>query len=349
MQGSDNSGEDKLPVQHVHTFLVHPSRGVQQKPPMVGTSVPLSGAMFDLLEGVYKKSDHECDVDITFRPTPEGKQQNDCRDLITGYVGGTTLPRGRLIAERLAGVTDGRSGLGLLFLIVGKEGRDHKIVLSRFPTDSAIYVDENPSALTVEFLERVFMKNKYSYKAVVYKHASLKGGFWFGRAIDKQINNLTGEPSNYWIYEFLLSDFTVTPSAGTKRLAVALRDAAKHSPLDVKQELIAAANLAGGLAGQRISINSLASQFNLSQAARNAIAAELKSPRVSQEVFQLDISEYQKIIAYKSVELDNGALLTAQVSAFDNVFQQETTDGPEDKVKFSTTGKVVNEKLKTAP
>jgi hypothetical protein len=68
------------------------------------------------------------------------------------------------IAERLALNTDQRSGLGLLFLIVGKEGKEHKIVLSRFPTDSAIYVDENPTALTVEFLERVLMKNKTSYK-----------------------------------------------------------------------------------------------------------------------------------------------------------------------------------------
>jgi hypothetical protein len=177
----------------------------------------------------------------------------------------------------------------------------------------------------------------------------LKGGFWFGRAIDKQQNNLTGEPSNYWISDFLLSECTVTPAQGTKRLAVALRDAAKKSPLDVKQELISVANLVGGLAGQRTSIDSLAAQFNLSPAARAAIAVELKSPRVGQEMFQVDISEYRKIIAYKSVELNNGALLTAQVSDFDKVFQQEANDGPEDEIKFSTKGRVVNEKLKTAP
>jgi hypothetical protein len=316
---------------------------------MIGTSVPLSGGTFDLLDGIYQKSDRECDVDITFCPTPDGKQQNDCRDLVINYVGGPTLPRGRVIAERLALNTDGRSGLGLLFLIAGKEGKEHKLVLSRFPTDSAIYVDENQSALTVEFLDRVFMKNKFSYKAVVYGHSSLKGGFWSERAIDKQLNNLTGEPSNYWISDFLLSETTVTPAAGTKRLAVALRDAAKKSPLEVKQELISAANLAAGLAGQRASIVSFAAQFNLSSEAKAAIAAELKSPRVGQEMFQFDVSEYKKLIAYKSVELNNGALLTAQVSEFDNVFQQEMSLEAEDEVTFSTTGKVVNEKLKTAP
>jgi hypothetical protein len=159
-EGATARWEGSLSVQHIHAFLVHPGKGIQPKP-MIGTSVPLSGGTFDLLDGIYQKSDRECDVDITFRPTPDGKQQNDCRDLVINYVGGPTLPRGRVIAERLALNTDGRSGLGLLFLIVGKEGKEHKLVLSRFPTDSAIYVDENPSALTVEFLDRVFMKTSF--------------------------------------------------------------------------------------------------------------------------------------------------------------------------------------------
>ena len=337
-----------MPVQNIHAFHVHPGRGIKQKP-IVGTSVALSGGMFTLLGGVYLKSDSECDVDITFCPTLEGKQQNDCRDLIVGYVNGPTLPRAKPIAERLATHTDHRSGLGLLFLIAGKEGREHKIVLSRFPTDNAIYVDEDANALSVEFLERVFMKNKTSYKAVVYRDASLKGGFWSGRAVDKQINRPSGEPSNYWISDFLLSECTVTPAAGTRRLAIALRDASKKATLDVKQELISAANLASGLAGQRISIDTFANQFNLSVSARDAMARELKAPRVSAEVFKFDLSEYRTLIAYKSVELDSGALLTAQVADFDKVFHQEFTDKEKDEVKYSTTGKVINEKIKTAP
>lgn len=163
-----------MPVQHIHTFLVHPGKATG-KTKIVGTTVSLSGGMFDLLNGIYAKSDAECDVDITFSPTHDGKQQNDCRDLVVAYVSKPDLPKGRKIAERLAEYSDGRSGLGLLFLIAGKEGRDHKIVLSRFPTDSAIYVDETPGTLSVQFLERIFMKSKTSYKAVLYQHSSLQG------------------------------------------------------------------------------------------------------------------------------------------------------------------------------
>jgi hypothetical protein len=338
----------RLPVQNIHTFVVHPGKGASEKLQINGTEVPLSGSMFNLLENIYSRSDRECAIDITFRPTSDGTQQNECRDLVRGYLGGPDLATGKLIGERLGATTDRRSGLGLLFLIAGKEGADYKIVISRFPTDSAIYVDENPGALTVEFLERVFMKNKASYKAVAYQHSSLKAGFWSGRAIDKQLNSL-GELSDYWISDFLISDFTTTPAAGTRRLALALRGALKKAPLRVKQEITAAATLASGLGGERISINTFQDRFNLSQPAREAIAKELKIPRVGQELFRFDVTEFKTLIAYKSVELSNGALLTAQSSEFDKVFHREFVDESKERMKFSTEGKVVNEKLKTAP
>jgi hypothetical protein len=74
------------------------------------------------------------------------------------------------IAERLAEYSDGRSGLGLLFLIVGKDGRDHKIVLSRIPTDSAIYVDETPGTLSVQpFIVRQLMIVQRDDRAVSHR------------------------------------------------------------------------------------------------------------------------------------------------------------------------------------
>jgi len=332
-------------VSDIHTFLIHPKKATEEAQ-VVGTTVPLNGGLFNLLSEIYDRSDQECDVDITFQPTPDGQQKNVCRDLITDYLGTPNLARGRHLAERLSVQTDRRSGLGLMFLISGKIGREHKVVLSRFPTDNAIYVDDNPSAFTVQYLERVFMKNKTSYKAVVYQHASLQGGFWSGRAIDKQLNSLSGEPSNYWISDFLLSEFTTTPAAGTRRLAVALRDAVKKAPLAVKQELTAAGTLAAGLGGQKLSIDQFCTRLGLSQEARTAITKELRVSRVAQEVFQFDVTVFKELVAYKSVELSNGALMTADADRFEKVFKREDDDGGE--VRFTTKGKIVDEKLKTS-
>lgn len=88
--------------------------------------------------------------------------------------------------------------------------------------------------------------------------------------------------------------------------------------------------------------------MGLSSAARNALANELKSPAAAQEIFQFDFGTYKNLVAFKSVELSNGALLTADTERFDKVFQQEPVDGSKDEVKFVTKGRVVDEKLKTA-
>jgi len=334
-----------VPIQQIHTYLVHPGKAGGVARMINGTAVPLKDRLFNLLDGIYTRSEQECEIDIIFRPTDGGVQQNDCRDLICAYLADPTLANGRAIAERLESQTDKRSGFGLLFLIAGREGRDHKIVISRFPTDSAILVEENPRTLDVEFLERVFMKNKTSYKAVMYRDSSLRGGVWSGKAIDKQIS-LAGESSDYWIADFLLSAFKVTPTQGTRRLGTALREAAKKSNIDVKQEIIAAATLAGRLGKQAMSINEFEQRFNLSPAARDAIGKELKSPRLAEEQFEFVAEEFNKLLAYRSKELSNGAMLTAPSADYDNVFREEIVDEATHEVKFTTQGTVMNDKLK---
>jgi hypothetical protein len=243
-------------------------------------------------------------------------------------------------------MTDNRSGLGLLFLIAGTEGKEHKLIISRFPTDSAILADENQKALTVEFLERVFMKSKYSYKAVCYRGHSLQGDFWSGRAIDKQINTPTAELSNYWIAEFLASEFSTTPAAGTRRLAVALREAAKKADIDVKTELAAATTLASRLKGQRLSIDEFEQRFGLSAEACAALRSELKNSKVAQERFQFDSDEFNSVIRYRSVEMSNGGILIGPSGNFDDVFQKEVLDKVKRRVRYSTEGTVVDTRLK---
>lgn len=313
-------------------------------PNIGGTAVALNGKLYNLLAGVYDNSSQECDIDISFNPAADGTQQNDCRDAITTYVGGPTLIRGRRIAERLQRVTDQRSGLGLLFLIAGKEGNNHKVVISRFPADEAILAEEDQQNLTVEFLERVFMKSATAYKAALYEDASLAAGFWIGKAVDKQINSRIVQLSDYWIAQFLDSDFRTTSAAGTRRLAAALRSAAKKTgDIAVKSQIASAATLAGGLNRRRISIRDFENQFGLSDAAREAIAAEIRDPDLLDERFQFDNSEFQRLLTYRSIELDTGGILTAQATEFDDVFQREVLD--EERVRYSTEGKVVNEKL----
>ncbi len=336
-----------MPVQNIHTYLVHPGKGVDDVPEIGGTSVALEGKLFNLLDSIYTRSDAECGIEISFNHRADGEQQNDCRDLILGYLNKPTLLKGRRVAQRLQGLSDRRSGLGLLFLMSGMEGREHKIVISRFPTDSAILAEEDQNNLSVEFLERVFMKSATAYKVAAYQHASLLAGFWQGRAIDRQINSRAIEISEYWIAEFLASGLSLTPAAGSRRLAVTLRNAAKSSDdVEIKSEIAAAVTLARGLGRAPISITQFAEHFGLSDECRAAINDEIKSPGLADEQFQFDPAEFSANLAYRSVELNNGAVLTAESREFDEVFQREPVEGDESQVRYSTVGEVTDERLK---
>ena len=332
-----------MPVTHIHTYLVHPRTAGAA--PIGGADIPLWGDLFDMLRDIYQKSDHQCNIDISFNAVA-GAQQNPSRDLILAYVIDPTIDRGRDLAIKLQGVSDGRSGMGLLFLIKGIEGADHKVVISRFPADNGILAEMEPGGLTVEFLNRVFMKNAFSYKAAVYSGPAMQGAFWLGRAVDRQTNDPVVGLSEYWIKKFLESDYRVTPAAGTRRLALALKEAARTvaGPED-KHALAAVAALAPGLNGVQTSGDEFLQQFPLSPAAQAAVRAAFKSPAAAAEQFVFMNDEFSQHIAYRSVQLDTGAILTAENTNFDEVFEQGPVDA-EGKTTFSTTGAVVQEKLR---
>ncbi|MFD2055092.1 MULTISPECIES: hypothetical protein [Mesorhizobium] len=335
-----------MPIQNIHTYLVHPNKGVENAAAVVGNEVPHVGDMYALLSSVYAKADVECNIGIAFNPAANGIQSNPCRNLLLAYANAPTIATGRGLAERLSGVTTKRSGLGLMFLIRGMEGVHHKVVVSRFRANNGVVVNEAADMLTVEFIDRVFMKNAHSYKAVVYRHQSLTGGFWDGMAVDKQINSQDLESSDYWVKDFLSSSFKTSAASGTRRLAIALKDAIKSAPnIDIKKQISAAVTLAGNLDGQAMSVNEFCVRYNFTEEARSAVTTALGREDLAGDNFQFSAAEFEKQLPYRTVELDSGAFLTAGASDFDQVFSQVPVAGHHDKIRFSTEGKIVSEKL----
>ena len=336
-----------MAIEHIHTFMVHPGKGEKEPLPIGGTTITPKGKLSELLNEVYTNSERECDIEISFDHAPDGTQKNDCRDLLIAYLQSPTLVRARHIAERLQKHSDKRPGLGLLFVLSGREGREHKLVISRFPTDSAILAEEQAKSLTIEFLERVFMKSATSYKAAAYQHASLQTGLWTGRTIDKQSNTRFAPASDYWIFDFLASNFLLTPAAGTRRLGKALRDAAKNAAdVTTKSEIAAAVTLSKSMKSRQTSISEFMDQFGLSPEAQSAVLNGLRDPAVAEERFRFDQDEFRSQVAFRSVQLDNGGLLTAESAEFDDVFTREVINPRTSEVRYSTRGHVVSERLR---
>ncbi|HWW87218.1 MAG TPA: hypothetical protein VNZ26_26655 [Vicinamibacterales bacterium] len=298
-----------------------------------------------MLDDIYDKSETECSIDISFNKAPDGTQQNDCRDLILAYAQHRRIDDGRALARRLQDVTTNRSKLGLLFLIAGDEGPHKKLVVSRFPADSGILAEQNAGELSVQFLERIFMKSAHAYKSAVYRDRMSPTAFWTGKAIDRQINAGADAISDYWIKEFLASDFRTTSAAGTRRLADALRTAtAEATDIGVKSALVAAVQLAGGMNGQTTSIADFMQRFGLSDTVKDVIRRQVHNPSLLNERFRMDAEELARSAPLRSVELDNGGIMTAPTPKFDEVFTREAAGNG--KQRFTTEGHVVDDKLR---
>ena len=333
----------------VFSFLVHPSKNEEIQPEIGGTALPLSGNLFDMLSIVFNKAPNDCNIDIAFLPTPAGQQNNQRRNDIVTLLREPTLDNARVVARRLQIVTTRRSGLGLLFIVLGQDNGTHRAYISRFPADFGIVAEEQQSALRVELLERVFMKNASSYKAVVYDGDSFDSDFWIGKATDKQITNKSVAVSGYWIREFLCSDFKTTSATGTRRLALAIkRTMDSTDDLEIKEELCAAARLARSLNKQMISMDNFAERFALSDKTREALTATLSDPTLRFSQFQFSTEEFGKHVRYRSLQISNGALLTAPAGRFEECFTKERIAEDSEEYSFTTRGKVVNERLRTS-
>ncbi len=335
-------------LDHCNCYLVHPGKRVTPQPDIGSTAVPKTGRLRSMLQSVFDKSEAECLIEISFRPADDGSQRNDCRDALLAYAAKPTLANGRAIAERLQVVTTERSGLGLLFLLSGSSGRRSKIVISRFPADQGVVAEEGRGGLNVAFVEKVFMKNASSYKAAMYVGTTSASDFWVGRAVDRQINNAVSQLANYWIREFLASDFRTTPAAGSQRMAIAVRSAMRDvEDLADKEALAAAVKLAAGMGGRATSISSFCSHFGLRAAVVDVIRRCVGSAQLMDERFQLDYAEFAKHVAFRSTVLSNGAVLTAEASVFDEVFTSEPARDREGEVRITTQGRVVDERFRT--
>lgn len=334
-----------MTIEHLQTYLVYPNKGLAEPKLISGTDVPLAGEVFKLLNDVYVKSERECSIDIAFNPPENDGDANPCRALLLAYAAAPSVALGLPIATRLAAHSTRRSALGLLFIATGMAGLQRKIVIARFAANSGILADENREALSVEFVERVFLRSVGSYKAVLFQDLVNDRGFWAAKAVDRQINSSETEVSRYWITDFLASDFKTTSATGTRILAIAMRNASRTTEdLEIRKQITAAATLGAGLNDQVMTANDFIARLGLSRPAREAITGQMRHHGLLNQQFRFSAEEFDRQLPYKSIELNSGAILTAAATEFDRVFIHDEPNA-EGQVTYTATGKVISEKL----
>jgi len=48
-----------MPISHMYSFLVHPSKNEAEQPPILGTKVPNNGRLFEMLSVMFDEAEKE--------------------------------------------------------------------------------------------------------------------------------------------------------------------------------------------------------------------------------------------------------------------------------------------------
>jgi hypothetical protein len=84
----------------------------------------------------------------------------------------------------------------------------------------------------------------------------------------------------------------------------------------------------------------------VSEETQQQIKSKFRRESLFDEQFRFMPDELAKFLAFTTVELDNGGLLTAATDSFDTVFTKELVDAPNDVVRFSTEGTIIDQRFK---
>lgn len=335
-------------IHSIYGFFVEPGKGLEEPPEVIGKEIPKSGKLFEMLSDIFYDAEKECKINICFKLAADGSQENNVvHSLIVAYAQLPKLKYGKLIAERLRSFTTRRSNLGLLFLILGKENDEIKLVISRFPADKGILAEKSDKGLSLEFIERIFMKNPNYYKAALYSGKPIIKDLWSGFAVDKQSSLDDDELAQYWIQSFLDSDYMATSIGGTKRFASALLSASKTAKeVHIKAELTGIAMLVKGFNNKATTINKILDNFQISNEAKREIFNQLKFPEVADTTFVFNYEEFNSRAPYSIIELDNEGYLIAPTANFYQVFSRKLINETENLYQYSTQGRIVSEQLR---
>lgn len=335
-----------MPIEKIYSFLTYPRNHDKAADTIDGIHIrPDKGKLSLMLSEVFDSARSRRDVPITF---VTDNQVNATRNLLLDFFVTPKLATARPLAQSLQAATPGTAGMGLFFVCLGSDTNKpgKRAVLSRFAADEGVVASKNGSALSVQFVEQVFLKNSHTYKAATYQHENGKNDTWKGVATDRQLNHGSKAIADYWIVNFLLSELTTTAAEGTRRLAVAMKEASKSTKdFQVRGEIVAAARLAGNIPATAMTIEQFCNQFAMSERAKAAVMNAVKPPRLVTEPFRFDAEEFIRHVPFKQVELDNGATLSAPTDKFEEVFSPKKVG---EHHSYSTQGTIVGEKLRSS-
>lgn len=328
-------------------YLVRPGIDKKNPPDVSRNQITIDDPIYEKIERIFDESEHECDIPIAFNKLPDGKQQSEIEKHIRKFFIRPTEANGMKIAERLRNYTTQVTRPGLLFVMMGESSQGRQtMVISRLVAEDAILAEDFGGRLSINYVNRVFVKSHRSYKAALYSGEENRTGAWTGFAVDKQMRRSGEKVADYWIHGFLNSDYRVTADRGSSWFGIALKNATSYEqPLQLKDELISVVISLRNFDQQVVTIKEVLDRLNISEESKREVFKQLPNMTIANSQFTFNMAEFQRYIKYQVVELDNGAIMIAPSLEFDKTFQRESLVDEFVRVSYCTQGIVVDQKL----
>ena len=312
---------------------------------IAGEEISQTSKLFKILSDIFNKSEVECDIPIKFISIT-GKQDNPVRNELLQVNKKFVVASCFNLVRDLSSLTDYKTKDGLIFFIKAIEGKNSKIMITRFPAETGITINPSNDKVNFDVIDDVFLKNSRKYKAVYYLS---KDQFWIGFATDKQVNEGKGrvkEISDYWIKQFLQSEMKITSKRGTAILAKAIRSTLETTEeQEIKNELVTLSTTIKNVNKKMVSFDSFFGEMNLSNKTKNEVLDKIDK-NIREIKFQIDEEEFRSNCNYLVHILDNGAIVIAPAKNFDDIWLKSYI-AENDEYKYSTTGKPIKSKYQT--
>ena len=349
MNGDPMESKSGFKIKFAFASIVPPLKGVDEP---TETEIVESKILdetepgFDYLLKLFDSVHNTCKIGITFES--DGDQNNQIRSLIVNMVDkedeNLNLIDASWLANHLAKLTDERNKTGLFVILIGKKLQLNRVVLLRFRAEEVVYKKSLENGFRIDRLEQAYSQNSKYYKAAYYEDYSAKRStFWDGFILDKQRRKET-IVSEYWLKDFLLSDYSMSNYQGTLRLADYIKNFAKAIDDVAEQQTIfeSVRNLRNNAEDRDISVLDFADDF-LPVNLRSRFKEFVGQDDINASLFNIDFEAYDHALPYHVMQMENGISLI--VPTFMGNDYLTISDAGNGKKKYSFEGKLIKSKF----
>jgi hypothetical protein len=286
---------------------------------------------------LFDDSLSKCKIGITW--ISNANQENEIRTSALSIIAGSFDEKkesSEFLAKRLASFTDERIKTGLLIIMSGKKARTNRLVILRFKAEEVLVREYENNRYVIKQFNEGFIKVSNYYKIACFEDDyAERGCFWDGFLLDHQKKDKISA-SDYWIKDFLMADYQMSPIQGTLHLSENIKKFAKQLQSTLEQEIVV-----NSVRNLLDSINEIET-FSINDYIQGYLPQNLQAPflnsvmddSIIDTVFNIDAETLKDELPFKVLQMQNQICLTVPTFLTDEIIETEELENGLTEYKF---------------